>query len=76
MSLYIESGIQFTNKSDLKYFKSEMESLFIEADGSCFDLAYNLATVSVECLSILFADDWNLFISAINVKVLYEKMTF
>ena len=76
MSLYIESGIQFTNKSDLKYLKNEMESLFIEADGSCFDLASNLATMSEECLSILFADDWNLFISAINVKALYEKMIF
>ena len=39
VSLYIENGIGFTNKSDLEYLDSDMESLFIEAEGSSFNLS-------------------------------------
>ena len=42
VSLYIENGIGFTNRSDLEYFDSEMESLFIEAEGSSFNLSSNV----------------------------------
>ena len=42
VSLYIENGIGFTNRSDLEYFDTVMESLFIEAEGSSFDLSSNV----------------------------------
>ena len=42
VSLYIENGIDFINRPDLEYFDSEMESLFIEAEGSSFNLSSNI----------------------------------
>ena len=40
--LYVENGIDFINRTDLEYFDSEMESLFIEAEGSSFNLSSNI----------------------------------
>ena len=40
--LYIENGIGFINRPDLEYFDSEMESLFIEAEGSSLNLSSNI----------------------------------
>ena len=42
VSLYIENGIDFINRPDLEYFDSDMESLFIEAEGSSFNLSSNI----------------------------------
>ena len=42
VSLYIENGIDFINRPDLEYFHSEMESLFIEAEGNSFNLSSNI----------------------------------
>ena len=40
--MYIENGIDFINSPDLKYSDSEMESLFIEAEGGSFNLSSNI----------------------------------
>ena len=42
LSLYVANGIDFMNRPDLEYFDSEMESLFIEAEGSNFNLSSNI----------------------------------
>ena len=42
VSLYDENGIDCINRPDLEYFDSEIESLFIEAEGSSFNLSSNI----------------------------------
>ena len=63
--LYVENGIDFINMPDLEYFDSEMESLFIEAEGSGFNLSSNIAIAVIYRMPNTSLDIFNDLIASI-----------
>ena len=59
VTLYIENGIDFINRPDFEYFDSEMESLFIEAEGSSFNLSSNIVIAVIYRMANTSLDIFN-----------------
>ena len=73
VSLYVENGIDFINRPDLEYFDSEMESLFIEAEGSRFNLSSNIVIAFIYRMQNTSLDIFNDRVASILNTIIREN---